>query len=113
MVSRRRDTIVSISVYQQVRRIRVRFPAYVNLDKQSSQFSPSTLQPQSDGMGLGSILELFHTKRRKFRYVGGEVPKAGGLYTQVYPYVLTIKPSHTLFVDRQKCQLWYHDVVIP
>jgi len=80
VVSRRRDTIVGISVYQQGCRNWVQIPTYVNLDKQSSPFSPSTLQPQSDAMGLGSILGSFHTKHREFRYVWGEVLKAGGLH---------------------------------
>jgi hypothetical protein len=93
--------MVGISVYQQRCRNPVRIPAYVNLDKQSSPFSPSTLQPQLDVMGLGSILGSFHMKRREFRYVCGEVLKGGGLHAQVYPSVLTIEPCHTLLlIDR-------------
>ncbi len=85
-------------------RNRVRIPANVNLDKQSSPFSPSsTLQPQSDAMGLGTI--SFHPKRREFCYVCGDgSAKGGGSYAQVYPYVsmvLTIEPSSTLLL-RQK-----------
>jgi len=52
-------------------------------------------------MGLGSILGSFHTKHREFHYVCGEVLKAEGLHTRVYPYILTIEPSHTLLlIDR-------------
>jgi hypothetical protein len=101
IVSQRCDTIDGISVYQQGCRNRVRIPTYVNLDKQSSPCSSSALQPQSDAMGLGTILESFHTKRREFRYMCGEVPKAGDSYARVYLYVLTIEPSHTLLlIDR-------------
>ena len=64
-------------------------------------------------MGLGSILGSFHTKRREFCYVCGEVPKAEGSYARVNPYVLTIEPSHTLLlIDRNAnygiTTLWYH-----
>jgi hypothetical protein len=97
MASQCRDAIVGISMYQQGCRTRVRVPAYVRPRYRVKLYS--TVTTSQGNMGLDLILGSFHTKHIEIsplRMWGSA--KAGGSYTRVYSYVLTIEPSHILLL---------------